>query len=766
MKNIHKKYLELFKKHKFYLKKKKSSIIFTIILFFVFIFTILAFFISYLLFIKLTNPLPDVSSLKKIKIPEASIIYDRDGNELYKIYSENRVYVPYDKISENMINAIVAWEDKRFWTNPWYDTIWIIRAIINWLKNWYRFEWTSWITQQLARLMYLSNERTIERKLKEIYLAIELTNKFDKKLILELYLNKIFFGWNSYWVEQASKTYFWKSSSDLNVLESSILASLPKAPTSLSPYWKKDKLLGYLLISSLDNPKDNYKVLSKELLEWNKNIISEYEKILDFLQIKKIRNWLEICNITRTNFNLNKIKINDNWCVNINYSDLSTFLSGLFYKNNKYKIEYIPWRKDYVLSRMLEDWYITFDEYKKAIIESFWYEFKKYIDKIKYPYFVMYVKDYLVKLYWEDVLKTWGLKIYTTIDPKLQDKAQELIEKQVKINSKKYWANNAALISIDNKTWEILAFIWWVDYFDKQNLWYNNMLLAKLQPGSSFKPFVYILAMIKNNFHADTILTDKKMTFPWGYRPHNSDNQYLWKMTLSKALNYSRNIPAVKLYYAAWKEDEIINFLDWFWFYSLREFKKSFKEKYWYEYSYSAPMVLWTVQISALELVGAYSVFANNWIKKTIVPIKKIVDDKWKVILDNSKYLNQKRVIDEKWAKEMNEILSDEFKRPKDWNYFLTIPWRKLAAKTWTSTKQYLDNKWSKDSKWRLYKKRIIFPRDMWTVWYSPQITTVVWAWNTSWKELKPKAYGINWAGPIMRDFMKFAHEWKEVIEW
>lgn len=378
----------------------------------------------------------------------------------------------------------------------------------------------------------------------------------------------------------------------------------------------------------------------------------------------------------------------------------------------------------------------------------------------------MYVKDYLVKLYWEDLLKTWWLKIYTTLDSKLQDKAQELVEKQVKINKEKYWAWNAAMISIDNKTWWILVFIWWVDYWDKKNLWYNDMLLAKIQPWSTFKPFVYILAMIKNNFHANTILTDNRTTFPWWYRPHNADNIYLWRMTLSKALNYSRNIPAIKLYYAAWQENAIINFLDKFGFHSLREFKKKFKEKYWYEYNYSAPMVLWTVQISALELAWGYTVFANNWVRKVITPITKIIDDKWKVILDNKKYLNQQRVIDKKWAQEMNTILSDSTKRPKDWNYFLTIPGRKLAAKTWTSTKQYLAKKWSRDSKWRLYRKRIIFPRDLWTVWYTPQITTVVWVWNTSWKELKPKAYWINWAWPIMRNFMDFAHKWLPILNW
>ena len=746
-------------------KKRKNNIIFTIILFFVLFFGIILAFMIYLLYIKLITPLPDVADFKKIKVSESSVIYDRNGWELYKIYSENRTYVPYEKINKNMINAIVAWEDKRFWNHPGYDKIGIIRAIIKWLQNNNKFTGTSGITQQLAKITYLSNEKSLKRKLKELYLAIELNNNFPKKDILEIYLNKVFFWWNSYWVEQASKTFFWKTALDLNILESSILASLPKAPTSLSPYNKKWFLLWYLLITDKKDKQDTYKILNKKILEGNKNIIKNFSDLILNLKIKQNKYTFEICNILSGNISL--FEIDKNNCVEFEKSKLLTFLNSLHFENEKYKIEYKTGRKDYVLWRMLEDRYLTTNQYKQSIIDSFGFEFNKYSDKIKYPHFVMYVKDYLVWKYSEDILKTWWLKVYTSIDPKLQDKAQEILEKQVVINSKKYWASNAALISVNNKTWEILSFIGGVDYFDEKNWGYNNMLLSRLQPWSTFKPFVYILAMIRNSFWSGTILTDAKITFPGGYTPNNSDGKFMWKMTLSKALNYSRNIPAVKLYYAAWKEDFIIKFLDKFGLKSLIQFKQEYKEKYGINYTYSAPMVLWTVQITPLELAQWYSVFANNWIKNTINPILKIVDQNWKILEDFNKYRKiWERIIDSKWSYSMNSMLSDSTKRPRSWNYFLTIPWRKIAAKTWTSTKQYKSEKWTKSSKWKWYHQDIIVPRNMWTIWYTPQITTVVWAWNTTWKELYPKAYWINWAWPIMRDFMKFSHVWLKVENW
>jgi len=771
------------KKHKKNIKKyfkkrfeNKNSTILVIVLFFVLFFSLVFLLLIVLLYSKLLFPLPDVRDLKNIKIPETSIIYDKNGWELYKIYSENRTYVEYDFINKNMINAIVSSEDKRFWTNPWYDTIWIIRAIKKWLANWNNFKWTSTITQQLAKITYLSNERSLERKFKELYLSIKLNNYFDKKDILEVYLNKVFFWWNSYWIEQASKTFFWLNASELWVLEASIMASLPKAPTSLSPYIHKKELLWYPVVYyKLEEIEKNIKdiksrdkknILSKKGLEENKKAIDILSWFVNGLRFYHLWDNVKICQINDDRISSSSIFIDSNKCVNIPFNQLITFLNSIHIEKEGIIIEYKTGRKDYVLWRMFEDKYITAKEYKDAIISSFWFEFNKYKDKIRYPYFVMYIKDYLVKKYWENILNIWGYRIYTSIDPNIQDKAQEILEKQVEINKKNIWAKNASLITLDNKTWEIVSFIWWKDYFDSENWWNNNMLLARLQPWSSFKPFVYILSMMNKKYWSWTYINDNKITFPWWYSPHNSDWKFMWRMTLSQALNHSRNIPAIKLYYAAWKEEWIIKFLDKFWMKSLLEFKEEYKKKYWYEYNYSAPMALGTAQITPIELAQAYSVFANNWIKNELKPILKIIDHKWKILEDFTKINNSKNILDSKWSYTLNSMLSNVNDRPRWRNRFLTIPNRKLAAKTWTSTKQYLSNKWTKDSKWKWYKKTIIAPRNLWVVGYTPQYTTVVWVGNTSWKELYWKAYWLTWAWPIMQKVMSFIHKWLEVENW
>ena len=170
-------------------------------------------------------------------------------------------------------------------------------------------------------------------------------------------------------------------------------------------------------------------------------------------------------------------------------------------------------------------------------------------------------------------------------------------------------------------------------------------------------------------------------------------------------------------------------------------------------------MALWTAQLTALELAWAYQVFANYWLRNEIIPILKIINNKWDVIYEfNKERIESKKIISKQKAYEMSMILSRSQDRPKDWNYFLTIPWLELAAKTGTSTIQYKENKWDKKEK--------IFPKNMWTIWFTPQITTVVWAWNTSWEKLKEKAYWINWTWLIMKNFMKFAHEDLEVEKW
>jgi membrane carboxypeptidase/penicillin-binding protein len=114
-----------------------------------------------------------------------------------------------------------------------------------------------------------------------------------------------------------------------------------------------------------------------------------------------------------------------------------------------------------------------------------------------------------------------------------------------------------------------------------------------------------------------------------------------------------------------------------------------------------------------------------------------------------------KKILTKLMSYKINSILSNEKDRPASRNNFLTISLRKIAVKTWTSTKQYQKN-----------GQKIVVAKNLWTIWYTPQITTVVWVWNTSWEELWKNAYWLTWAWPIMRDYMEFAHKGLEIQWW
>ncbi len=736
--------------------KKDTKSLFRLISFLMISFILIASLVSIVLYKKYIEPLPPVEEIKNMNIAQTSTIYDKNWWELYKIFKENRTYVDYKDINKNMINALVAWEDQRFWTTPWFDLIWIARAALYGIFTG-DFRWTSWLSQQLMKVTYLTNERSIERKVKEFYLSWKLNKVFDKEKILELYLNKIFFWSNAYWIEQASKTFFWINSSNLNILQSSILASLPKAPSGLSPYSNKWKLLGYPLVYDLLDEQGKVKLLSKKEILENKILVSKLGQIISNFKLARLKNDAVICNINKNNIKAWSFRIDSDGCITLWFEDLLNFLNAIKITQNDKVIEYQTWRKDYILWRMLEDKYITFDEYKKSILNSFWFEFIKSKISIKYPYFVMYIKEYLEKKYWEDVINQWGFKIFTTLDSKLQDKAEELIEKYWKINESRFWAKNSALIAIDNENGWILSMVGWRDYFDDVNWGNNNMITSRLQPGSTFKPFTYALAILKNKIWSKTPIYDVKTTFPWWYTLNNFDWKFIWKMNISTALNNSRNIPAIKMFYLAWWEDKIISFMEKLWVKTLRDYKEEYKKKHPGKiYNYSAPMALWTWLMTPLELAWAYSTFANLWIHRKINPILKIEDSKWNVIENREEnIINEKPSISPALSYIMNNILSDTSTRPTFWNTYMSLSWRKLAAKTWTSTKQYYKN-----------GRKIIAPRNLWTIGYTPQITTVAWVWNTNWKELYLSGNWLEWAGPIMRDYMKFAHINKKVKTW
>ncbi|MDC3126090.1 transglycosylase domain-containing protein, partial [Candidatus Pelagibacter sp.] len=186
-----------------------------------------------------SNNIPDYQFLKNYKPPVSSKVYSGNGELVADFSKERRVFVPYNSIPKNVINAFLSAEDKNFFSHPGVDAKGVLRAFINNISNVIsskRLEGASTITQQVAKNFLLTNEISLNRKIKEAILAFRIERALSKQRILELYLNQIYLGSGAYGVAAASLEYFDKSIRDLNYSEAALLAALPKAPSRYNPY--------------------------------------------------------------------------------------------------------------------------------------------------------------------------------------------------------------------------------------------------------------------------------------------------------------------------------------------------------------------------------------------------------------------------------------------------------------------------------------------------------------------------------------------------
>src|ERR1043165_3370897 len=176
----------------------------------------------------------DLSKLEQME--SASVILDRNDKIFGQIYVENRETVPYDQLPRDLVNAVVAVEDNKFYQNGGYDLSGIVRAALKNFTAGHVRQGASTITQQLARNSFALKERTFRRKLLEILLSTRIEERFGKQKIMELYLNRIYFGGGLYGAEAASRGYFGKPAKDMTLSECATLAGLIKSPNRLSPW--------------------------------------------------------------------------------------------------------------------------------------------------------------------------------------------------------------------------------------------------------------------------------------------------------------------------------------------------------------------------------------------------------------------------------------------------------------------------------------------------------------------------------------------------
>ncbi len=378
-------------------------------------------------------------------------------------------------------------------------------------------------------------------------------------------------------------------------------------------------------------------------------------------------------------------------------------------------------RKDYVLNLMAEQGYISEAERDAAKTQEI--KFNGPETNITAPHFVMYIKDILADKYGEKMVEQEGLKIYTTIDLYKQKAAEEVIAERTKDYPTKYGANNAALVSIDPKTGQILAMVGSRDYFNDSIDGQVNVTTRPRQPGSSMKPLVYA-ALFEKGYSPDTILYDVVTNFSTDpaqvYEPHNYNGSELGPVSIRKALAGSLNIPAVKAIYLA----DINNVID-------------LAENLGYTTLYprsrfGLSLVLGGAEVKLLEHVNAYSAFARDGQISPIVSILKVEDKNGKVLEEYQ--TSEKKVLDSKVVRMINSILSDNDARTYVFGAknYLTLPNRQVAAKTGTTNDFH----------------------DAWTIGYTPSLVTGVWVGNSNNKAMKGKADGSVLAAPIWHDFM------------
>lgn len=380
-------------------------------------------------------------------------------------------------------------------------------------------------------------------------------------------------------------------------------------------------------------------------------------------------------------------------------------------------------RQKYILKLMKDQGYINEDQYNNAINEKIAFKQKK--DNIQAPHFVFYVKDLLSQMLGERVVEEEGLKVITTIDYDLQKKAQEIIEEKTTDYPKKYGANNAALMSIDVKTGDILAMVGSRDFFNDEIDGQVNVVLSNRQPGSSIKPIIYSQAFEKG-YQPETIVFDLPTIFKTDttdYEPKNYNLQTHGPVALRTALAGSLNIPAVKVLYLVGIPDAL-NALKNFGYSTIRQ-----------EKDYGLSLTLGGLEVKMSDHINAFAVFAREGIKKPQRAILRIEDSSGKKIYE-AKNSSGERVLSLESSRKINSILSDNSARTfifGEKNYLtLGVP---VAAKTGT-TNDF---------------------NDAWTVGYTPSVATAVWIGNNNNKKMSAGADGSVIAAPIWNAFMREA---------
>ncbi len=566
-----------------------------------------------------SSNIPDYKFLKSYKPPVSSKMYSGNGELVADFSSEKRIFVPYSSIPQNVINAFLSAEDKNFFSHPGVDAKGVLRAIINNIGNILtskRLEGASTITQQVAKNFLLSNEVSLNRKIKEAILAFRIERALSKERILELYLNQIYLGSGAYGVAAASLEYFDKSIKELNYVEAALLAALPKAPSKYNPYrnielakFRRDLVLKNLFDNKFINQNEynEYKARNIKLKKTKKIFLEDAQYYIEDVR-KSVIEILSYDKIYKQGFNINtpidlelqKIATLSLRKGLIEYDRRKGWRGPLL--NKKYKNKWHEDLKDYKLEKSI-DW-------KLAIVKKI-NQFSAEIETNENFLGIIEYKD----ISWTKKEFNELLKVGDVIYVKKKSDGKFTLEQIPKING--------GIVVMDPYTGRILAIS---GGFSFRNSEFNRASQALRQPGSAFKPFVYALAL-ENNFTPSSLVLDAPLVLDQGsdlkmWKPENYGKKFYGPSTLRVGLEKSRNLMTVRIAQKLGIDN-------------VAKFSKDLG-------IYENPEPLLSISLGSeettlLKLTSAYSAFVNGGKLVSPILIDRIQDSEGNTVVNNEK---------------------------------------------------------------------------------------------------------------------------------
>jgi len=680
-------------------------------------------------YLALTRGIPSIDELKRSRAVPGTKIFADDDTVIGELKAEKGIFLPFSNIPKHMTQALIAVEDSRFFKHRGIDYIAIARALFKDIIYVSLKEGGSTLTQQLAKVVFLTPEKTLTRKLKEAALAFKIEKSLTKEEILELYLNKVYFGHGAYGVEMAARTYFGKSARHLTLAEASLIAGLVKAPGTYSPF------------NDLSRAKERQNIVLSRMEE--EGYITGKEREAAYAQplyLSSLRRGAEA-----NGYFIEYVRK----YVEDTYGEEMVYKTGLkIYTTLNRSMQL--WAVNAVQNGLREvdkrrGWRGALENKKGIDIEK---ELKTrdipatvvnnpgdlyagLVLKVTANEATVKTRGMIGKLSVKDALwasrvlnksgSVTGLKNFSLTQilhpgDVIKVSIKGIQNKNVTLALEQEPELEGALVALEPYTGFVRAMVGGYDFSRSD---FNRAVMAMRQPGSAFKPVIYAAAM-DHGFTPASVIVDEPVTYPGGpkgeWSPENYDRIYYGPTRLREALTYSRNVVTVRLV-DAMGIDSLLNFAR--------------RVGVTGEMPRNLSIALGSFSVTPLEMASIYNVFASSGMKSQPVTIKYITDGRGRVLETNEPAPEQ--VISLQTAFLITSMMEDVVRYGTGWR--AKALGRPVAAKTGT-TNDY---------------------KDAWFVGYTPSLVASVWVGFDNARTLGSQETGGRAAAPIWTSFMSSA---------